>query len=109
MATQRKTASHPYVERRKDICGGRPVIRGTRFPVSSVVVPYQRGLTAEKILQEFPQLTPTQVYGALAYYFDHQRAINAEITLLRRKERQMNQDASLRLSLYGKAHSLSGP
>jgi len=98
MAAHKKTVSHPYVERKKGVCGGRPVIKGTRFPVSSVVIHYQRGLTAEEILQDFPQLTPTQVYGALAYYFDHQDEIKAEIEQIRRKERQMNQDASLRLS-----------
>ncbi|MBI3303480.1 MAG: DUF433 domain-containing protein [Deltaproteobacteria bacterium] len=108
MATQKRTASHPYVERKKDVCRGRPVIRDTRFPVSSVVIHYQRGLTAEEILQEFPQLTPTQVYGALAYYFDHQDEIEAEIEQLRRTERQMDQDASLRLSRYGTAHSVPG-
>jgi len=109
MATQKKTLLHPYVERKKGVCGGRPVIKETRFPVSSIVIPYQRGLSAEEILQEFPQLTPTQVYGALAYYFDHQDEINTEIEDLRRKERQMNRDTALRLSLYGKSYPLSGP
>jgi uncharacterized protein (DUF433 family) len=108
MTAQKKTASHPYVERKKGICGGRSVIKDTRFPVSSVVISYQRGLTAEEILQEFPQLTPTQVYGALAYYFDHQDEIRVEIEEIRRKERQMDQDASLRLSRHDKTHSVSG-
>jgi len=36
-------------------------------------------LTAEEILKEFPQLSPPQVYGALAYYFEHQAEITAEI------------------------------
>lgn len=106
MAAQRK--AHPYVEHKKNICGGRPVIKATRFPVSSVVIAYQRGLPAEEILQEFPQLTPAQVYGALAYYFDHQNEINAEIEQLRHAEHLMDQDASLRLSLHGKTDSVSG-
>ena len=59
MAMQKKTPLHPYVERKKGICGGRPVIKETRFPVSSLVIPYLRGLNAKEILQEFPQLTPT--------------------------------------------------
>ena len=108
MATQKRPPLHSYVERRKGICGGRPVIKKTRFPVSSIVISYQRGLSAEEILHEFPQLTPTQVYGALAYYFDHQDEISTEIEDLRRKERQMNRDVSLRLPSYGKSYPLSG-
>ena len=74
-----KANDHPYVERKKKVCGGRPVIRGTRFPVSSVVWNYKLGLSVEEILREFPQLTPAQVYDALSYYYDHQPEIEAEI------------------------------
>lgn len=108
MAVRKKVASHPYVERKKGVCGGRPVIKGTRFPVSSVVIHYQRGLTAEEILRDFPQLTPTQVYGALTYYFDHQKEIDAEIEQIRLKEQQLEEDTSLRLYKHGKARSVPG-
>lgn len=100
--------SHPYIERKRSVCGGRPVIKGTRFPVSSVAIHYRRGLTAEDLLRDFPHLTPTQVSGALAYYFDHQEEIDAEIEQIRLQERQMDQDASLRLSQHDKAHSVPG-
>jgi uncharacterized protein (DUF433 family) len=43
---------------------------------------YRRGLTVEEILEEFPQLTPSQVYDALSYYHDHREAIDAEIAEL---------------------------
>jgi uncharacterized protein (DUF433 family) len=79
MAQRQQLPTHPYVECRQGVCGGRPVLKGTRFPVSSVVIYYQQGLTAEEILKEFPQLSPPQVYGALAYYFEHQAEITAEI------------------------------
>lgn len=74
-----KASNHPYVERKKRVCGGRPVVRGTRFPVSSIVWNYKRGFTVEEILREFPQLTPAQVYDALSYYYDHQPEIEDEI------------------------------
>lgn len=70
---------HPYVERKKQVCGGRPVIRGTRFPVSSIVWNHKLGFTVEDMLREFPHLTPAQVYDALSYYYDHQRDIEEEI------------------------------
>ena len=71
--------NHPYVERKKRVCGGRPVIRGTRFPVSSIVWNHKLGFTIEEMLREFPHLTPAQVYDALSYYYDHQRDIEDEI------------------------------
>ena len=95
MPIREKRASHPYVERKKGVCGGRPIIKGTRFPVSSVAIHYRRGLTAEDILQDFPQLTPTQVYGALAYYFDQREEIDAEIDQIRLQEQRMEQEQCL--------------
>lgn len=74
-----KANNHPYVERKKRVCGGRPVIRGTRLPVSSIVWNYKCGFTVEEILREFPQRTPAQAYDALSYYYDHQPEIEDEI------------------------------
>lgn len=74
-----KAGPHPYVERKKKVCGGRPVIRGTRFPVSSIVWNHKLGFTVEEILREFPHLTPAQVYDALSYYYDHHSEIEEEI------------------------------
>jgi hypothetical protein len=33
---------HPYVEQRPNIQGGRAVIKGSRFPVNSIVQDYPR-------------------------------------------------------------------
>lgn len=107
-AQKKKTSLLSYVERKTSVCGGRPVITGTRFPVSSVVIHYQRGLTAEDILGDFPQLKPAQVYGALAYYFEHQQELDTEIENLRQTEQRMDQDSSLRLAPHDKTHSVSG-
>ena len=74
-----KVRSHPYVQRKRGVCGGRPVIRGSRFPVSSIVWNHKLGLTVEEMLREFPALTPAQIYDALSYYYDHQAEIEEEI------------------------------
>jgi uncharacterized protein (DUF433 family) len=73
---------HPYVECRPDVQGGRPVIKGSRFPVSSIVQNYRRGLSVEEILWDFPHLTPAEVHGALSYYYDHHEEIDKEIAEL---------------------------
>jgi uncharacterized protein (DUF433 family) len=74
--------THPYVERRRGVQGGRPVIKGSRFPVSSVVLNYRRGLSVAEILREFPWLRPEEVHDALSYYYDHRAQIDKEIATL---------------------------
>ena len=41
---------HPYVECRLAVHGGRPVLKGRRFPVSSIVQNHRRGLSVDEIL-----------------------------------------------------------
>ncbi|MEX0866231.1 MAG: DUF433 domain-containing protein [Pirellulales bacterium] len=72
--------AHPHVERRTGVQGGRFVIKGTRFPISSVVQNHRRGLTVEDMLREFPHLSPAQLYDALSFYYDHREMIDQEIT-----------------------------
>jgi len=83
--------AHPHVERTAGVQGGRPVIRGTRFPVSSIVQNHRRGLSVEEILREFPHLTPAQVYDALSYYYDHHEQIDWEIAELTDVAARMSQ------------------
>jgi hypothetical protein len=46
---------HPYVERRPGVCGGEPVIVGTRFPVRSVVTSiYRLGMTRPRCALVLP-------------------------------------------------------
>jgi uncharacterized protein (DUF433 family) len=73
---------HPYVERQSCVQGGRPVIRGSRFVVSSVVQNHRRGLSPDEIIDIFPWLRPEEVYDALSYYYDHRADIDAEIAEL---------------------------
>lgn len=79
--------THPHVERRSGVQGERPVIRGTRFPVSSIIQNHRRGLSVDEILREFPHLTPAQVYDALSYYYDHREQVDREIESLNDLER----------------------
>jgi uncharacterized protein (DUF433 family) len=58
------------------------VIKGSRFPVSSIVQDYRHGLSVEEILREFPHLSPAEVHDALSYYYDHRAEIDQEIAEL---------------------------
>lgn len=71
---------HPYVERRPGVCGGEPVIVGTRFPVRSVVTSiYRLGMTPEEMVEAWPYLTLAHVHDALSFYHDHRVTIDRAI------------------------------
>ena len=71
---------HPYIISRKDYCGGQPIIKGTKFPVRSVVnYILRQGFSPEELVREFPHLTLAQVYDALSYYYDHRDDIEREL------------------------------
>lgn len=46
---------------------GKPVIKGTRIPVYLIVKLVAQGLTFEKILEDYPQLTKQDIKNALEY------------------------------------------
>jgi uncharacterized protein (DUF433 family) len=71
---------HPYVERRPGVCGGQPVIAGTRFPVRSVVTNvYRLGMTPEEMVEAWPYLTLAHIHDALSFYHDHRTMIDRAI------------------------------
>jgi uncharacterized protein (DUF433 family) len=49
------------------ICGGKPTIRGLRFPVSRLLGLLAAGETAESILKAYPYLEPEDIQEALKY------------------------------------------
>ncbi len=70
---------HPHIIRVEGVCGGRPIIRGTRISVRHIAQLYKAGDTVEEILQAHPHLSPAAVYDAISYYLDHQQEIEGEI------------------------------
>jgi uncharacterized protein (DUF433 family) len=71
---------HPHITNNPEICGGSPLITGTRFPVRSVVTYILRyGLTPEELVHKFSFLTLAQIHDALAYFYDNQEEINNDL------------------------------
>ncbi len=70
---------HTHITRRKGICGGEPVIVGTRSSVRSIVGYYKLGMSVDEILEGLPHLKAAEVYDALSYYFDNQEEIERYI------------------------------
>lgn len=80
MANLAEKAEHPYIVSQADFCGGSPVIRGTKFPVRSVVnYVLHHGISPEELIKEFSHLTLAQVYDALSYYYDHKESVDQDL------------------------------
>ena len=73
---------HPYIVIEREVCGGSPIIKGTRIPVWAIVGYYKKlNYSIEEILKQLPELSPAQVYDALSFYYDHQDDIERELEL----------------------------
>jgi uncharacterized protein (DUF433 family) len=64
-----------YIEERD----GGLYVAGTRVSLDSVVIRFQQGASPEKIVQSFPVLKLSQVYGAIAYYLENEKPISEYI------------------------------
>jgi uncharacterized protein (DUF433 family) len=60
-----------YIEERN----GGYYIAGTRISLDSVVYSFERGNSPDAIQSEFPLLRLPQIYGAIAFYLDHQAEV----------------------------------
>lgn len=49
------------------VCGGKPVIRGTRIMVRNILGMVAGGYTVDRILESYPELTREDVVAALEY------------------------------------------
>jgi len=59
-------------------------VPGTRISLDSIVYAFREGCSPETIREDFEGLTLARVYGAIAFYLDHQADIDAY--LIQRKE-----------------------
>ena len=50
-----------------NVCGGKPVIRGLRFPVSRLLGLLASGENTESILKAYPYLEAEDIQEALSY------------------------------------------
>ena len=81
-----------YIERRN----GGYYVAGTRVSLESVVFAFRRGDSPERILERYPLLVkPARVYGAIAFYLDHQKEVDAYLDAI---ERECDTQAGLPLA-----------
>jgi uncharacterized protein (DUF433 family) len=69
-----------HIEQRPTPSGPQAYLRGTRVAVRHVAAFLKAGRTAEEIAKDdLPHLPAAAIYEAIAYYFDHQKEVDAEI------------------------------
>lgn len=56
-----------FINQDPKICGGQPVIKGTRIPLRTVLASLAQGSTIEELLREFPTLSEQAVKAAIAF------------------------------------------
>jgi uncharacterized protein (DUF433 family) len=56
-----------YIVRDPKICGGQPVIKGTRVTLRTVLASLAEGATVEEILADFPTLNEEAVRAVIAF------------------------------------------
>ena len=56
-----------YISMDPAFCHGRPVFKGTRIPVSTILELMEGGMTIEGILKGFPSLSKQGIQAALHY------------------------------------------
>jgi len=58
------------IELNPKICAGKPVIKGTRIPVSVIISHLAAGETWKELITGFPELTEEDIKAALQYASD---------------------------------------
>ena len=78
MATTTPSTVYAHITKDSEVCGGKACIDGTRIRVMDIIALEREGYVPEKMLNVFAvALRLGQVYGALAYYYDHKDEIEA--------------------------------
>ena len=58
---------HDHITRDPQICGGEPVIRGTRVLLRTILASLAEGSSDDEILGSFPAMTGEDLRGVIAF------------------------------------------
>ena len=94
-----------HIEVTPGIASGKPRIAGRRITVQNIVIWHERlGRGADEIATEY-DLQLSDVYAALAYYYDHREEIDASIREGETLAEAMRKEApsKLKAKLHGRS------
>ena len=79
-ALSKETTSHPYIVINKDVCGGSPIIEGTRTRVIDIAIEYELlGRSADEIIRFHPHVSLYQIHDALSFYYENRDELDRKI------------------------------
>lgn len=71
-ALRRESTNHPFIVKNIDICGGSPIVEGTRTRVIDIAIEYEMlGRSPDEIISSHPHLNLSQVHDALSFYYEN--------------------------------------
>ena len=70
--------AHPHVELSEKMAGS-PVVVGTRVPVRRLWAWHRKGVSVETLVKRYPALGWAKVLGALAFAYDNEELIEADL------------------------------
>lgn len=82
---------HPHVRCDAAVLAGSPHVVGSRVPVRRLWTWYRRGTPIETLVKRYPNLGPARILDALAFAFDNQELIDADLA---REEALFNQQGA---------------
>ena len=71
-----------------------PIITGSTMKVVELITSVKAyGWTPEELHENYPHLSMSQIYSALAYYWDNQEEINADMERRYQRSEKLRQEA----------------
>ena len=79
MSVAERKIKHPYISINPKLSRSHPVINGTKIKVMDIAIRYELlGWSADKIVDEYPNLKLEQVHDALSYYYEHKEMFDQQ-------------------------------
>jgi uncharacterized protein (DUF433 family) len=69
--------------------GGQLCIAGTRMRVCTIAAFAMQGMSAEEILEEFPDFGAASIHAALAYYYANRELVEAQLEAEEKLEEEL--------------------
>ena len=80
----RVVVRHPHVIIDANVLNGSPHIAGSEVPVRRLWAWHVAGTSVETLIRRYPHIGPAKIMDALAFAYDNQDTINADL------ERELN-------------------
>jgi uncharacterized protein (DUF433 family) len=76
-------------------------VGGTRVTLDTIAAAFDAGATAEEIAQQYPSVSPADIYSVIAYYLRHQSEVRTYLAERQRQASQVRQENEQRFDPVG--------